>query len=177
MSGTINRISRLGGLVGALALPAVAADAGLDAVVETSAGATAHLAGLWKRPTVLFYEDKDSTALNQHVKDALFVRGRDLGLLDAVSVVAVANVAAFDWFPARNFVLAAVRDVEVKAHVPVYLDFKGSLSAPPWNLPPKTSTVLVLNANGEVVWQVKGRLTAAELERLFSVLDGQLHGR
>ena len=177
MNRTINRISRLGGLVGALALPAMAAEAGLDAVVETSAGATAHLAGLWKRPTVLFYEDKDSTALNQHVKDALFARGRDLGLLDAVSVVAVANVAAFDWFPARNFVLAAVRDVEVKAHVPVYLDFKGSLSAPPWNLPAKTSTVLVLNASGEVVWQVKGRLTPAELEALFRVLDAELHGR
>ena len=157
------------------ALPALGAEVGMDAVVETSAGSTAHLGSLWKRPTVLFYEDKDSAALNQHVKDALFARGRDQGLLDAVTVVAVANVAAFDWFPARNFVLAAVRDVERKAHVPVYLDFKGALAAPPWNLPGQSSTVLVLNSSGEVIWQVKGRLSDAQLHALLAVLEAQLH--
>ncbi len=146
----------------------------MDAVVETSNGASAHLAALWKRPTVLFYEDKESSRLNQHVKDALFARGQSKGLLDAVSVVAVANVAAFDWFPARNFVLAAVREVERDAHVPVYLDFKGALAAAPWNLPPKSSTVLVLSADGQVVWQVKGRLSAAEVTTLFEVLEAQL---
>jgi hypothetical protein len=149
----------------------------MDAVVETSSGAQMHLERLWKQPTVLFYEDKESSALNQHVKDALFRQGKERGLLEAVSVVAVANVAAFDWFPARNFVLAAVRDVEKKFNVPVYLDFKGHLAAPPWNLPPKSSTVVVLNASGEVVWKVKGRLSEAEVAALFGVLGGLLEQR
>lgn len=143
----------------------------MDAVVETSSGNTTRLGTLLHKPTVLFYEDKDAGPLNQHVKDALYAEGKERGLLDAVNVIAVANVAAFDWFPARNFVLAAVRDVERKVNVPVYLDFKGALAAPPWNLPPKSSTVLVLNAAGGVVWKVKGRLTAAEVRAMFEVLE------
>jgi predicted transcriptional regulator len=143
----------------------------MDAVVETSSGVRAHLAPLFRRPTVLFYEDKDATPVNQHVKDALYAVGRERGLLESVTVVAVANVAAFDWFPARDFVLAAVRDIERKVHVPVYLDFKGALAAPPWNLSPKSSTVLVLNASGEVVWKVRGRLRDDEVKTLFDVLD------
>jgi hypothetical protein len=174
MQRNLKNFSRLACL---WALAAVAGEPKMDAIVETSSGSTAHLAALWKRPTVLFYEDKESNQLNQHVKDALFKKGRDQGLLDAVSVVAVANVAAFNWFPARNFVLAAVRDVEKKANVPVYLDFQGSLAAPPWSLPPTSSTVLVLSAEGQVVWTAKGRLSDAQLTQLFEVLEGQLSSR
>ena len=169
------RISRLAVLLAAcLAGPALASEAVMDAVVETSGGSTTHLVALWKRPTVLFYEDKDSTAVNQHVKDALYEQGRSRGLLDTVAVVAVANVAAFDWFPARDFVLAAVRDVERKVHVPVYLDFKGQLAAPPWSLASKSSTVLVLSANGEVVWRAQGRLSERQVDALFEALERQL---
>lgn len=147
----------------------------LDATVETSSGSTTRLSALWAKPTVLFYEDRDSTALNQHVKDALFEKGKSQQMLDQVSVVAVANVAAYDWFPARNFVLAAVRDVEKKVHVPVYLDFKGSLATAPWNLPPKSSTVLVLDATGRAVWRAQGRLTKEKVDELFTELDKLVH--
>lgn len=147
----------------------------LDATVETSSGSTTKLSALWAKPTVLFYEDRDSTALNQHVKDALFEKGKTQQMLDQVSVVAVANVAAYDWFPARNFVLAAVRDVEKKVHLPVYLDFKGSLATSPWNLPPKSSTVLVLDSLGRPVWKAQGRLPKEKVDELFMELDKLVH--
>lgn len=147
----------------------------MDATVENSNGSTTKLSSLWNKPTVLFYEDRDSTALNQHVKDALFERGKTQQMLERVSVVAVANVAAYDWFPARNFVLAAVRDVEKKVNVPVYLDFKGSLAATPWNLPPKSSTVVVLDAQGRTVWKAQGRLAPAKVDELFEQLDRMVH--
>lgn len=150
---------------------ALAGDEPLDAVVESSSGASVRLASLWKKPTVLFYEDRDSTHLNQHVKDALFARGRERGLLDAVSVVAVANVAKYDWFPARTFVLSAVREAEQKFSTPVYCDFKGALSAAPWSLPSKTSTVLVLDARGVPVLRAKGRLSPREVEEVFAALE------
>lgn len=167
-------------VVAALAAPEARtnpADGGvtLDATVETSSGSTTKLSALWAKPTVLFYEDRDSTALNQHVKDALFEKGKTEHMLDQVSVVAVANVAAWDWFPARNFVLAAVRDVEKKVHLPVYLDFKGSLAASPWNLPPKSSTVLVLDGSGRAVWKAQGRLTKEKVDELFTELDKLVH--
>jgi hypothetical protein len=144
----------------------------LDATVETSAGGQVQLKTLWTKPTVLFYEDRDSTRLNQHVKDALFERGKQRGLLDSVSVVAVANVAKYDWFPARNFVLTAVREAEAQAHVPVYCDFKGQLAQPPWSLPSKTSTVVVLTTAGVPVLTFKGRLSDDEVTKLLATLDG-----
>lgn len=156
------------------AAPALADEAPLAATLETSAGGRVQLESLWRRPTVLFYEDRDSTKLNQHVKDALFAAGKERGLLDAVDVIAVANVAAYDWFPARDFVLAAVRDAERQFHVPVYLDFKGALTAAPWNLPAKTSTVVVLTAAGRPVATFKGRLSHDDLAQLFSALEALL---
>jgi hypothetical protein len=147
----------------------------LDATVENSSGSSTRLSTLWKKPTLLFYEDRDSTQINQHVKEALFAAGKARGLLDSVTVIAVANVAAYDWFPARNFVLAAVRDVEKKFNLPVYLDFKGQLAAPPWSLPAKSSTVVLLDAGGVIRTSWKGRLSEADVsamfERLAALLD------
>ncbi len=140
------------------------------AALETSAGDPVDLTALLTKPTVIFYEDRDSTKLNQHVKDALFERGKALGLLNSAAVIAIANVKEWNWFPARNFVLKAVRDIEAKVHIPIYLDFSGDMTAPPWSLPSKSSTVLVLNANTEPVLLLKGRLNAGEVEKLFSTL-------
>lgn len=147
----------------------------MDAMLETSRGSTTRLSALWAKPTVLFYEDRDSTALNQHVKTALAEQGRQRQLQDQVTVVAVANVAAWDWFPARDFVLAAVRDIEKKVNVPVYLDFKGSLAAAPWGLPPKSSTVLVLDRSGRPVWRAQGRLSKEQVDELFTELARLVH--
>jgi hypothetical protein len=143
----------------------------LDATVETSNGTQAQLASLWRRPTVLFYEDRDSTAVNQHVKEALFAAGRERGLLEAVSVIAVANVSSYNWFPARNFVLAAVRDVEKRFKLPVYLDFTGSLARAPWNLPARSSTVLLLDAKGVPVRTWRGRLSESDVVGLLEQVD------
>jgi hypothetical protein len=172
--------SRLTALVVALAMaPRALANGGpvLDATVENSSGSHTRLSTLWQRPTVLFYEDRDSTALNQHVKDELTARARQPGLAEQVSVVAVANVAAWDWFPARNFVLAAVKDIERKFNLPVFLDFKGSLSSAPWNLPAKSSTVLVLDPSGRAVWRAQGRLSREKVDELFAELERLVFGR
>jgi hypothetical protein len=148
----------------------------MDATVETSSGKAKQLKSLWTKPTVVFYEDRDSTALNQHVKDALFKTAKERNMLDSVGVVAIANVSDFNWFPARNFVLAAVRDIEKQVKVPVYLDFAGSLVAPPWNLPSKTSTVVVMNTEGHPVLQLKGKLSEKEVATVIDTLGTMAQG-
>jgi hypothetical protein len=147
----------------------------VDGTVETSNGNTIHLASLWGKPTVLFYEDRDSTQINQHVKEALTLRGQRTGLAQAVAVVAVANVQSFNFFPARNFVLAAVRNLEKRFSLPVYLDFRGSLTEPPTRFPAKGSTVVVLDAAGQALKEWRGPLTSADVEQLFSTLEGLIH--
>ena len=151
---------------------AATADQGvvLDAAVVTSAGVPAKLAAQWGRPVILFYEDRYSTKLNQALKDELFKRGVEAGLLDKVTVVAVANLEGLDWFPARGFALAAVRESEKDAGIPVFVDWTGVLAKAPWRLPAKTSSVVVLDAAGKVTWQASGALKPAEREAVFSEL-------
>jgi hypothetical protein len=144
----------------------------MDATVETSSGATMRLSTLWHKPTVVFYEDRDSTPLNQHVKDALTLHLKERRAGDAVTVAPVANVAAFDWFPARTFALAAVKESEKKNNVTIYLDFKGALTQPPWSLPSKTSTVLLFAPGGDVAFKATGKLSVAQVQALFAALDG-----
>ncbi len=158
-------------LSAAVSVSALAAAEPLDALVETSNGDTAHLARVFKKPTVLFYEDRDSNRLNQHVKDALIKAGRERGLTQSVDVVAVANVAAYNWFPARNFVLAAVRDIEREVKIPIYLDFTGALGVAPWKLPTHSSTVLVMSPAGEPLMLKKGRLSDTEVTEIFTLLE------
>ena len=149
----------------------IAASLTTGTALETSSGAPATLEALITKPTVVFYEDRDSTALNQHVKDALFQAGKARGRLDSVSVVAIANVKEWNWFPARNFVLKAVRDTEAKVNIPIYLDFAGSMTLAPWSLPAKTSTVVVLSTGAKPLATFKGRLSQRELDELLSTLE------
>ncbi len=142
----------------------------LDAFLVSSSGAATRLLTQFGMPTVLFYEDRYSTLLNQRTKEELFARGKRDGLLRAARVVAVANLEGYDWFPARNFALAAVRDAEKKAGVPVLVDWSGALSAPPWNLPAKTSSVLLFDAAGRVVFERSGQLSEHDQAALFQNL-------
>lgn len=145
-----------------------------DAALASSRGKTVQLKTLFGLPTVLFYEDRHSTALNQPTKDALFMHGQREGLLRAVKVVAVADLEGYNWFPARDFALAAVRDAEAKAGVPILVDWRGVLRAPPWSLPAETSTVLLLDAQGGVVFARSGSLNETDQADLFNTLRAML---
>ena len=147
----------------------------LDATVSTTSGSDVKLASLRGKPTVVFYEDRDSTELNQSLKDELFKRGREEHLLKEVSVVAIANVKGFNWFPARNFVISAVKDTEKKAGVPVYLDWSGALWNAPWKLPSKTASVVVLKSDGRLLLQFTGKLKPEERTAVFEALKGELN--
>lgn len=146
----------------------------LNASLSSSSGDQVQLADQLGKPTILFYEDRDSTTQNQSLKDELFKLGKERNLLNAVGVVAVANLKAWDWRPAKDFALAGVRHEESKAGIPVYVDFKGALSAAPWSLPSKASSVVVLDEAGKVLFVASGPLTKAEREQIYAVLEGLL---
>jgi hypothetical protein len=159
--------------------PATAGEGGrmgrtLDGVVVTTAGVELKLSSLWGKPTVLFYENRDSIQLNQGFKDLLFKKGRTVNLLDRASVVAVACLTVYDFFPARQIALAAVRDSEKKAGVPVYVDFKGTLAAAPNALPTDTSSVVVLDREGKVKVEFHGRLDATQQQQALATLEAEI---
>lgn len=143
----------------------------MDARISNTQGKSVWLARLWGKPTVIFYEDKESTAQNQVLKDELFKQGRERGLLDAALVIAIANVRGFDWFPARNFVVGAVKDAQKRSGIPVYLDWSGTLTGKPFSLSATGSTVLVIDASGErVLFSKNGVLSEDEVRQVFGVL-------
>jgi len=143
----------------------------LEATLHGSDGAQAPLSKWRGKPVILFYEDKDSTQLNEALKEELFARGKQHGLLEAAWVVAVANLEKFNFFPARQFALSAVRDQEKKVGVPILVDLNGTLGGPPWGLPKKTSTVMLMDATGAVVYSYSGRLEEAERKTFFDTLS------
>lgn len=145
-----------------------------DATLRGSDGEAVRLSNWWGKPVILFYEDRHSLQVNQPLKDALFARGRSAGLLKAASLVAVANLQSFNFFPARGIALSYVRDAEKKSGIPILVDLDGTLAEGEWRLPTKTSSVLLLDRFGTEVFRASGPLSAPERERFFSVLGGLL---
>jgi hypothetical protein len=148
----------------------------MDATLRGSDGKEVALSRWRGKPVILFYEDRHSTTLNSAFKEALFARGQALGLLEATWVVAVANLESFDFFPARGIALSHVRDEEKKWGIPILVDLKGTLGAAPWNLPKKTSSVLLMDGTGTVVYRYSGRMKEEDMETFFQTL-GTLLGR
>lgn len=142
----------------------------VNATMEATDGSTVKLASFRGKPVVLFYEDKDSTKLNIALKDALIVEARKRDMLQAAHVVAVANLSGFNWFPAKELAVAGVKKAEREFGVPVYVDFRGDLSSGQMRLSDKSSTVVLLDRHGRVVWQRTGALSEAEVSGVIGRL-------
>jgi len=142
----------------------------VEAQLRTSANEPVSLSRWRGQPTVLFYEDRGSTEQNAALKRELLARGRARGLVGRAHVLGVANLHGFDFFPANLLALSAVRDAERREQVPVLVDWNLTLSAPPWNLPPAASSVVLLDADGSLVRSWSGPLGRRDIEEFFAAL-------
>jgi predicted transcriptional regulator len=148
----------------------------LDATLETSRGQRIHVADLWGKPTVIFYEDKDSVGENQVLKRALFDQGKSGALRpETATVFGIANLRGLNWFPARSFALAKVRSNENGWGIPIYIDWEGSLSKSPWGLKSRGSTVLLIAPDGALLFSKTGPLSAQEVSGFLALLEQQIH--
>lgn len=143
----------------------------MNAKLGTARGGKAELASFRGKPVILFFEDRDSPNVNKGFKDQLFRTARAQGLLQTAHVVAVANLKEFDFFPARQFALSAVREEERRWGIPILIDWKGALSKEPWSLPGKSSTVVLLDSEGRLLYARSGQLSASEQDRFFAELS------
>ncbi|MDC0710442.1 hypothetical protein POL68_18335 [Stigmatella sp. ncwal1] len=147
----------------------------MDASLRNSEGSPVRLSRWRGKPVILFYEDKDSVNLNAPLKERLFELARERGLQESAWVVAVANLEKFNFFPARQIALSYVKDEEKKAGVPILVDLEGTLGKAPWKLPMKTSTVMLLDAEGTLLYRYSGRMAEKDIE-LFIALLARLVG-
>jgi predicted transcriptional regulator len=108
----------------ALALPRVGTTVP-RATVQTLDGKTLDTRGLQGRTTLIFYEDKDATEQNKVLKDALKLQEKNKARKANVDVFAVADVSAWDFWPAKGFVKDAIEEQEKKSGHSIYCDWSG----------------------------------------------------
>jgi hypothetical protein len=155
-----------------LAFSVVEASPGrVDAALVDSRGGPVRLSEFRGKPVVLFYEDRASSEQNARLKRALSERAEARRLTGAAHVLGVANVAPYDFWPARNFVLSSIREVERRDRVRVLVDWKRALLQPPWSLPDATSSVVLLDAEGRWVHAWSGPVQDKSLEEFFQALE------
>ena len=143
----------------------------LNAKVTRSTGEDAQLSWYWGKPVILVYEDPSSVKLNQPAKDELKRLSELYNLRKVVDVVAVANLEGLDWWPAKPIALSMVRAEETRGQLPVLVDMTGELRKAPWNLNPKSSTMMVVSPKGELLFKNEGKLEGRRLDELKATLE------
>lgn len=143
----------------------------VEAELVDSRDAPVRLSSFRGKPLIVFYEDRGSAEQNKTLKCALHERAAARRLSRAAHVVGVANVASYDFWPARGFVLSAIREVERRDHIQVLLDWKRTLGGPPLRLPEGASSVVLLDAEGRFVSAWTGTVEGPALEEFFAVLE------
>lgn len=159
----------LGSQPSAHALPTVGGTAPETAKVEDVDSRVLQMKDLRGKPVLLVYEDKDSAHVNDELKKELAKLSASDQKLGSLRVVAVADVSAYDFFPAKGAVKDAIRKEQEKAKTTIYLDwsaaFRDDLA-----LDKGTSNVVLLDAKGKIVVAFKGALDRDARQRLFDAM-------
>jgi hypothetical protein len=151
-------------------------EAPVDVVLESSAGGRRRLSDYRGRVVVLFWEDREHQRQNAALKDALGRLANDPGLVREVAVVAVGDVQAYDFAPARSIVRGAITAIARVVGIEILFDWQGALARAPFSLQTGRSNVLVLDADGRPVVRRSGELDAGERQALLDTVRGLLGG-
>ena len=181
--------SRLRSLLAAAAVAATASTIGSDALAVPREGATApnakledadgrvsELKALRGRPILIVYEDRDSAKQNEALKRELGELARGDRYRARIALAAVADVSAWDFWPAKGFVRDAIRDESRKQGTTIYCDWTGAFRAA-YELRRGVSSVVLIGKDGRVVFAAEGPVPAAQRRRLVSLLRDQVEGR
>ncbi len=120
-------------------------------------------------PALLMYEDRDSSKLNEPVKRELEKVVGASPELRKVRIVAVADVSAYDFWPAKGAVKDAIRDEQKRSKMTIWLDwtadFRSKLA-----LDEGTSNVVLLDAGGTCVFAASGALSEPSRKQLYEAM-------
>jgi hypothetical protein len=134
----------------------------LDIALESSSGDTRDLASYRGKVVVLFWEAREHQSQNEALKRELGRFADDPELVRQVAVVAVGDVSAYNFQPARSIVRTTISTVARVAGIEVLFDWRGALAEPPLELERGRSNVVVLDRDGSVAWRGAGALDRAE---------------
>lgn len=136
--------------------------------IQSTQGRSLDLDALRGKTVVVFYEERDHVDDNVHLKESCGLLLESGSMADRLEVLGVADVAGLSFV--RPIVRAAVKVVAARYATELWLDFEGALREAPWSLGGKGSAVMVLDAEGQIVFRRKGALDAVDLEDFFGAL-------
>ena len=141
--------------------------------VADADGRVLDLAAVRGRPTLIVYEDKDSAGLNADLKAELSRLARGDRYRSAITLVPVADVRGYDFWPVRGFVQDAIRGESKKVGATIYCDWDGSF-ARAMQIRHGTSTVVLIGSSGKVLFAHEGRIPKEETGRVIQLLRSEV---
>ncbi len=154
------------------ALPA-AGDRAPNARVEDADGRARELKGWFGKPILIVYEDKDSSAQNQPLKDELARLARGDRYKKAIALAAIADVSAYNFWAVKGFVKDAIRDESKKAGTTIYCDWDGAFRSR-YKLREGASSVVLVGKDGHVLFAAEGALSEERRRQLIELLRVQV---
>ena len=132
------------------------------------------LASSLGRPTLIFYESKDSRAQNWPFKKRLKDLVRETSSYrERVALFPIVDLEGYDFWPVHGFAADAVRAEAKRIGWPIYCDWTGDLRRA-LDVRSDMSTVILIDRTGKVVFAAEGPLPDDEQERLLELLRIEL---
>jgi hypothetical protein len=124
------------------------------------------------RPLVLIYEDKDAATQNEAFKQTLGTWMSEERFKPLV-MIPIADVSAYDYFPAKGFARSAVRDTSKKIGRPIYCDWSGEIGKG-IGAGSATSNVILVSKSGQVIYSHVGAFQPADVAKFKAKLSEDL---
>jgi len=179
---TLLRIIVLGTAVASATLASGFASAAPVATLPASVG----LVDAWDRaddigryrgmPTLLVYEDKDSSQTNMTLKRELAELAKGDRYKKSISLIAMADVSAYNYWPARGFVKDAIKKESVTQKTLIFCDWNGSVRNS-LGLQARASNIVLYGRDGAILFSHAGALSAAQRAELIGLLRRQVEGQ
>ena len=141
--------------------------------LEDVDGRARELSAFKGKPVLIFHEDRESAAQNQPLKEALSKLTKGERFRSALVLAAIADVSAYDYWPARGFVKDAIREESRKHGTTIYCDWTGAFRGA-YRLKSGLSSVLLVGRDGRVLFAAEGAVSEAERKRLVELLKAQV---
>ena len=154
--------------------PPVTASVGLPMApafsLESTAGTTRRLRDYAGRVVIIVYEDRDSNMQNDALKRELSEHARRGELTRDVSLVAVANLSGYNFWPARGYARDAVVEIARQQGYEIMIDWTGDM-ANSYRFRQGRSHVMVLSRDGRVLFRYEGALNARMRQTFFDAVS------
>jgi len=125
------------------------------------------------KPILVVYEDKNSAEQNIVLKRELAQLAKGGAYRTAVTLLAIADVGGYDYWPVRGFVKDAIQSESKKFDTTIYCDWDGSVRRT-LGVRGGVSSVVLYSRDGKVLFAREGTLSQEERTTLFGLLRTQL---